>query len=244
MIDVLKNCNKGKVANVTQLNADCACGNGIASIDQSADKTKLYVNYTDGTTATFTLLPGATGATGATGNTGAAGAPGSNGTSILFGDAVSYSTTTTGSAQLLNMAPILGTSFGTVGTTVEFYLSFTAASGPLASQQWEVIIGDGVNQIDRSSQMGLFPGGNNISKVEITGKIMRSNANTVQVEMMVKPYIKNSSNFAEQQVITYPKTAITSLDFSNAMSIKALGNVGALGQPVTEEFFEVSLLKE
>lgn len=244
---------------ITGLSKDCDCGcsdkptpivptniingapgeNGTNGISPALRVSGGYVQVSYDNSATwsnlFLIVNGANGADGA---------PGANGTTLLYGDPASYSTNTTGSAQLLNMAPILGTTFNAVGTTVEFYTVFTAANGPLGSQQWEIIIGDGVNQIDRSMQMGVFPGGNNIAKVEVSGKIMRSNSNTVQVEMSVQPYSKNGSNFASQQIVNYPKTAILSLDFTSAMSIKALGNVGVLGQPVTEEFMEVYLLKE
>ena len=46
---------------------------GIQSISQSADKTKLYITLTDGTTQTFTLPVGATGSQGIPGINGAAG---------------------------------------------------------------------------------------------------------------------------------------------------------------------------
>lgn len=93
----LVKCKPGTIANQQQSCPDQDAV-GIQSITQSADKTKLYITLTDGTTQTFTLPVGQ----GQQGIPGTNGQNGANGSNLIWSDPADHPTTTQGAYETLS----------------------------------------------------------------------------------------------------------------------------------------------
>lgn len=180
---------------------------------------------------------GDTGNTGPSGSAGTNGTNGTNGTTILYVDSVDHSTTGT-SQETLNTGTISGGTMITNGDTIKFELTFLSNNVTNNGKACAILIGDGVNTTQYDS---VFE--NTYRKIKFTGIGIRTSSSTLDIYLTIKSYLTYSSGYKCSQEIDAAKVTISSLNFSNAFTVKGLATSIVTGD-ITEQLLEVDFLNK
>ena len=208
-------CLPGFVANQQQSCPDTDAV-GILSITQSADKTKLYISLTDGTTQTFTL-PVGIGPIGPQGN------PGVNGTPTIYNDFTGASTPNIGVTDTLNTFVLPANTLKNVGDNIQLFYAFSQ-------------VGDApglVNALACGLQLNgqtLFPIANgfftaaNDNRIVLALNITLTSATTANVGGTAMHYTNNGTLYTILDgVTTSIGHAVTGLNFAINQNLIAVG---------------------
>ena len=238
-------CLPGFVANQQQSCPDTDAV-GILSITQSADKTKLYISLTDGTTQTFTLPVGV-------GPIGPAGAQGASGSSLIWSDPADRITGVTGSFQTVSSFSTDHTSqvdnLVNVGDCIRLYAVLQAGAAPNVGDSFmELIInGTGLSNVALNSASFTTPSSGAAEMfTDIILADKTAGANVLRIVTKVKQYDLHAgvyvTQIANDNLLPINNIGGATVDFAATNYLISLRISNATNGQVVSKYFSAEKL--